>query len=481
MPRKPVSKKQKITVVVNNKPVTVTMTPPTAERSSYYAYWKGLTTSKSTGHSVLDEAVKAVEDMLRNGGKKSVVADTMLSDAEFEEIQRRHYAKKKDAAAQKRSAKTLEECLDAISAFREISGLKPITLATPDDCERFQRDALEKLRNWRVHYAGNRRSTKRKEKQDAAEKISPNTVLKWSTALQAAFERANRNAGRKCVRGVVSESKLLTDNPWRNFTWIEGREKAIRQFDDAELISLLDYFDANWPGVSFAPAFAKVLFWSCARREEISSLCWKDEHSFGPECHFESTGKWGVKKWFRIPEALRADLEALRNRSDFVFDCYSEQLRQFHIRNNRPLAARQVRLDFAHENLGRWMYTQVCKWSQSLPKGSAYLHVFRKTALQHALSGEHIGRVVAEEAHVTPGVMRTSYARASDEEFRRMSNGTFRRLRASLSVEVATRYGYEEKPGDRLRERLDQARCQGDWKLVVQLAEELDGLADKAG
>ncbi len=419
--------------------------------------------------------------MLRNGGKKSVVADAILSDAEFEEIQRRHYAKKTDPAAQKRSAKSLRECLDAIRAFREISRLKPITLATPDDCERFQRDALEKLRNWRVPYADNPHSKKRREKQAPSESISPSTVVKWSVALQAAFERSNRNGGRKCVRGVVPESKLLTGNPWRNFTWIEGREKAIRQFDHAELISLLDYFDRNWPGLGFAPAFAKVMFWSWARREEVSSLQWSDERRFGTECHFESTGKWAVKKWFRVPEALRIELEAIRTESSFVFGCYPDQLREFYSARQRRFAADRIRRDFSQSNLGEWMYRQVRQWSLSLPGGAAYLHVFRKTALQHALSGEHIDQMVAQEAHVTASVMRASYARCSDEEFRRMSNKTFGRLRASLPVEVASRYGYEEKPGDRLQEQLDKARSQGDWKTVAQLAAELEGLNERAG
>jgi hypothetical protein len=127
------------------------------------------------------------------------------------------------------------------------------------------------------------------------------------------------------------------------------------------------------------------------------------------------------------------------------------------------------------------MYRQVFDWSQSLPKGSAYLHVFRKTALQHALSGEHIEQAVAEEACVTPAVMRASYARASDEEFRRMSNRTFRRIRSSLPVEVASRYGYEEKPADRVMEQLDLARSLGNWETVARLAEELTRMGRQSG
>jgi hypothetical protein len=473
MPRRPLKKKEKITIVVDGIPVVVTMHPPTGSRKSWYAYWTGLITSRSTGHLEFSEAVEVVETMLRNGGKRNCIRDSVLSDDEFIEIQRRHYAKKTGPEARKRSEKSLRECLDAIRAFREISGVAPITLATADDCERFQRDAIEKPKNWRLHYADTGRSKKRREERIVTEKLSPNTILKWSVALQAAYERANRNGGKKCVRGVVPEAKLLTENPWKNFTWIEGFQRKLRQFDHSELLSLLAYFDSIWPGVSFAPAFVKVMLWSWARRLEVSSLRWTDERRSGQESHFESTGKWGVTKWFRVPDALRNDLELLKNGSEFVFGCYPEQLRDFHLRRGDSFAARQVRQDFTPENVGEWMYRQVFEWSQSLPKGAAYLHVFRKTALQHALSGEHIEQAVAEEASVTPAVMRASYARASDEEFRRMSNRTFRRIRSSLPVDVATRYGYEEKPADRLMEQLDLARSQGDWKTVARLAKEL--------
>ena len=39
--------------------------------------------------------------------------------------------------------------------------------------------------------------------------ISENTVLRWSRELRAAFERVNRNAGKKCVRGVRPIARRL--------------------------------------------------------------------------------------------------------------------------------------------------------------------------------------------------------------------------------------------------------------------------------
>lgn len=477
MPRKSKPQKKKINLVINGSAVAVTLFPPTETRTSWYVYWKGLNTSKATGQQDFEQAVRTVEEMLKNGGKKKDVAESYLTDAEFDELQRRHYSKRTDSAAQKRSEKSLRECLDAIRAFREISGLSPITVATPDDCERFQRSALELPKNWRVQYS-KRNETKRDD--DSVKKLSANTVVKWSVSLQAAFERANKNGGKKCVRGVVPESKLLTENPWKNFTWIEGFNKEVRQFDHQELVSLLDYFEEKWPGVTFAATFAKVMFWSWARRLEVSGLRWSDERRIGSECHFRTTGKWDVTKWFRVPDDLRSELDHLRTDSDFVFGSYPEQLRNFYSSRGASKLLGRLRSDFAPENLGDWMYHRVKEWSDSLPNGAAYLHVFRKTALQHALTGEHIEQVVAEEASITPSVMRTSYAKASDEEYRRMSNRTFERIRRSLPVEVAVKYGCIEKPSDRLSEQLDIARARGDWEAVARLALELEQLGQNA-
>src|SRR5207253_5689342 len=131
MPRKRKPQMQTITVVVNGVPVKVTMHPPTGARTSWYAFWNGLVSSRSTGQGNFAEAVKVVEDILRSGDRQQL-ADAVLTDEEFEEIQRAHFGRRKDPAAQARARKTLEDCLDAIAAFRQTTGLKPVTLATPD-------------------------------------------------------------------------------------------------------------------------------------------------------------------------------------------------------------------------------------------------------------------------------------------------------------------------------------------------------------
>src|ERR1700733_885165 len=477
MTRRPIQKKEKVTILVGGVPVVVTLRPPCGSRKSWYAYWNGLVASKSTGQPNFVEAVKIVEDMLRNGGKRSNLCETVLSDDEFVEIQRRHFAKKTDPKALARSMKSHRCTLEAISAFRQISGIRPVTVATPDDCERFQHEALAKPKNWRIKYADSDQSNRRQESQSVIERLSPNTVVKWSVALQAAFERANRNAGKKCVRGVVAENKLLSDNPWRKFTWIEATTKEIRQFDSDELISLLHFFETEWPGVAFAPSMAKVYVWSASRREEVAGLRWcdyrpvtKDEH------HFEVVGKWSIRRWFRVPTGLFHELEANKTESSYVFGGLPQQLRSFHIRTERPWMAKWVRSDFEVYNAGRWFYERVKDWSATLPNGKAYTHVFRKTTLQYARQGEDVNRQVAADASVTEGVMMTSYVREHDEELRQKSNRTFRRIAASLLPEVAAAYGFVESPIDVLKRRGRAAFEAEDWQLVLKLASELDHL-----
>jgi len=452
MPRKPKQTLTKITVVLDGTPVVAILHPPTRARRSWYVYWNGLVASKSTGCYKLEDAIVVAESMVRNQGRRPCLSDTMVSDHEFERIQRLHFARKTEPAAQERAAKSLAETLDAISAFKLITGLEPIAAATPDDCASFQRIALEKPKNWRSLYP------KSKETQQS---LSPNTVVKWSRSLQAAFERACRNAGKKCVRGVVDESKLLTANPWTQFTWIEGKPRPIRQFDAGELLSLVDYLETDWASVPAAAAAAKVFLWSCCRKSEVAGLTWDAARIIGDkdrpvEIHFQVVGKWGVERWFRLPTAVYRDLVALRTESNFVFAAYTDQIRLCHADN--PGCLRKIRSEYDPKNFGRWLYEQI--------------QDFRKTALQHALEGEDVNRQVAADARVGERVMMTSYTTLSDRKLRAMSNRTYRRILLSLQPEVARRYGYVEEESQ-LEEQVLAAVATGDWKRVAELSARL--------
>ena len=466
MPRKPKFIKQKMTVITNGVPIVVSLTPPSGVRTSWYAYWDGLVASKSTGTSKLEEAVLIAESMVKNGGHRTSLRYTVLSDEELKQIQRVHFARKQDTQARVRAEKTLKDCLEAISAFQAISKLTQTTLATADDCAAFQRKALKLAKNWRQQYPNG--------KKEGVERMSPNTVVKWSRQLQAAFERANKNS-RKCVRGVVEGTRLLTENPWKQFDWVEGIDRPKRRFDNNELLSVLDYFETEWPQVISARLLAKVSLWTWTRISEVSSLRWAAERRFGDEIHFEFVGKWGVKKWARIPAGLHVEILAIKTGAPYVFAAYSEELRTHHLTCIRPGTANSVGKTFSPSALADWFQDKIGEWSDTGGKSHATPHVFRKTALQHARRGEDLNRQVAQDARLSESVMMGHYVDEDDEQLRQASNRTFVRILASLSLEVAARYGHDVNT-DRslLVAKLRQATEAQDWELVRRLAIQLD-------
>ena len=470
MPRKPKTERTEIHVDVDGRIVTITMFPPepARNRKAWYAYWKGLKSRKTTGETNFDKAVRAATAMLHHGGKKPTCDEAqLLTDEEFIEIQCRHFNKKTDPASKKRSESSLTNALEAIDAFKQVSGLTPVSSATPDDCERFQTEALQLPRNWR---------SKHPKSKPEKRTISAGTVHKWLVALQAAFERANDNGGRKCVRGVVKPERLLKSNPWKRFTWIEPPKKKIHQFDAEELLKLLQHFGKKWPGVTAAEAMLKVYVWSWARREEVAGLKWEDLRIVGDEVHFDTVGKWGVEKWFRIPRAIYEELLTFRTESPFVFGKLNDQIKEFHRTEGRKSAERMVK-EFDVYNAGRWFYERVHEWSG----GEACVHMLRKTVLQYARVGEDAARSLAKDAGVSEPVMMTHYVKEEDPQFRAASNAMFERLCLSMTPEVARAFGHVPTATAGLEQRMQEAIRSRNWPLVGQLAKKLAEQDRQAG
>lgn len=66
---------------------------------------------------------------------------------------------------------------------------------------------------------------------------------------------------------------------------------------------------------------------------EVASLSWGSLRPIEGEYRFDIIGKRGIRRWFRVPEAVHQDMLALRTDSPFVFAAYTEQLRQFYASN----------------------------------------------------------------------------------------------------------------------------------------------------
>jgi hypothetical protein len=463
MPRKPKSAgRQTITVAVNGKTILVRMFPPEGSRQSWYASWKGLPNRLSTRRRDLADAVKVVTAML-TGTKVSAMS--RLTDAELIEVQRKHFKTREVGRKKPGSCKaSLDEVLSAISAFQVNSDVSPISMATPTDCERFMHKALTLPRNWRQPHS------------KITDPLSPFTVYKWLGALQGAFQRANRNAGRTCIRSVVPDDRLLESNPWNEFTWIEKPKAEVRHFTDEELLDFLRYLRTAWPTVTCGEAMLTVFLWSWARRKEVAGLTWDSLRLVDNECHIYMEGKWRVEKWFRIPKPVYEELLAFRTSSPFVFAKWADQVREHHIARGRPDIAKKVR-DYSPENAGRWFYERITDWSE----GEGTVHMLRKTTMRYARAGQDLNEALASDASVTTAVMLGHYAPDYDPNMRASSNRMFRRIRDGLGPTVARAFGYEESPTEALEQRLREATLAKDWELVGRLSAELARHGRNAG
>jgi hypothetical protein len=456
VPRKPKEEQHEIHVLHNGTTVKISLFPPRpgSREKSWYAYWKGQQTRRSTRKKTLAEAIEAATVMVqgRPAGTHSVECP---SDEELIEIQRRHFNKKRDRSGKGAS---LTSVLQAIDAFQRVAGVTPVCRATPDDCERFQTEALKLPRNWRSQHPKSKPETRT---------IRPATVIKWLVALHGAFERVNDNAGRKCVRGLVPSERLLKSNPWQRFTWIEPPKKKIEQFKADDLLKLLHYFRKAWPGVTAAEAMLKVYVWSWARREQVAGLQWTDLRVVEDEFHFDTVGKWEKEWWFRVPKSLYDELLAIRTASPFVFAKLNDQIRNFHSTEGRKSAARMVK-EFDIYNAGRWFYEQVKKWD-----GEAYVHMFRKSSLQYARAGQDATQSLAKDAHVSEAVMMAHYVKEEDLQFRAASNAMYQRISLSMTPEVARAFGHEHSATAILEQRLRDAIGSRNWPLVGEITKKL--------
>jgi hypothetical protein len=149
-------------------------------------------------------------------------------------------------------------------------------------------------------------------------------------------------------------------------------------------------------------------------------------------------------------------------------------LADFYLATDRSKFAHKVGAEFTPRAFGDWFQERIPEWAQATGHEHATPHAFRKTALQHARTGEDLNERVAKDARLNTSVMLRHYVTEREEELRQASNRTFGRILASLPPEVATRYGYVADTGLAQLEKLLRAATDAqDWPRVGELAAEL--------
>lgn len=281
------------------------------------------------------------------------------------------------------------------------------------------------------------------------------------------------------MRGVVDESKLLSSNPWMEFTWIDGTEPTKRRFDNEELLSVLNYFETTWASVPVAGLFVKVSLWSGARRSEVAGLSWEDIRVVGNEYHLDFVGKWNVRRWARIPAVLYSELLNAKTDDPHVFAAYNKELRQYHRSLCHVSVANNVGVKFSPDAFCEWFHKRLGDWAKQNGNGHATHHVFRKTALQGARRGEDRNDRVAQDARVSCSVLMRHYVDETEEELWQASNRHYHRILAGLTPELARRYGYEEAVAGGQEQELRAAVEAKDWAKAKQIVERLSDAGDE--
>ena len=106
-------------------------------------------------------------------------------------------------------------------------------------------------------------------------------------------------------------------------------------------------------------------------------------------------GKWGVERWFRVPGPVYRELQALRTASTPSCSRPTPQAPIPEAARRTSAAPGRCRADFTARTLAAGSMSGSEDWAAKCRKGQAFLHVFRKTALQYARRGEDINRQVA--------------------------------------------------------------------------------------
>lgn len=228
----------------------------------------------------------------------------VLTWEEWDAIQVRHFAKKKN---QKGAVKTLEECRKAQRLFIKFTGADSASTVDADMAENS------------MHECGGTQSK-------LGENYTANGIRKTLSHMSASFNRCRRTAGKKCVRGVVAQGKLLMVNPYEEVQWVEADDPDPRHFNRDELRAFLNwkYLAAcPWP-----PSSPRHRSGQGAASKKCTLFDWIDREGFVTIPDGEA--KWAKGRVIRLPATLLADMGRFRTAAPYVWAGYVDQLRAYH-------------------------------------------------------------------------------------------------------------------------------------------------------
>ena len=205
----------------------------------------------------------------------------------------------------------------------------------------------------------------------------------------------------------IKECRILDHDPFAEVTPPKEDKPTPRLVASDEALAFLDWMDGRWAGWRLPRLFLEVKAMVGCRITELASA--RASGLKEGRLHFEAyTTKGRKERAVRLPDTTFEELNALSGRT-YVFEAFSEQLRDLHARRGHPNHARRV-LGYTPERLKDWMENQAALYFEEVPAARKFkLHNLRGTAMSVA----KMAGVSFEEAAIAfgchPETMRQHY------------------------------------------------------------------------
>ena len=180
----------------------------------------------------------------------------------------------------------------------------------------------------------------------------------------------------------IKECRLLDHDPFAEVKPPKFDKPTPHLVTPTEARDFLEWLDGRWGGWRFPRLFLEIKGLVGCRITELASA--KKTGLKQGRLHFEAvTTKGRKERAVLLPQPLFEDLARLPGRN-YVFEAFSDQLREFHLSKGRSNHAKRVR-GFKPERLKDWMENLAVLHFEVHPKARKFkLHNLRGTAMSVA-------------------------------------------------------------------------------------------------
>lgn len=427
---RPRKRSELLVVEVDGVEITANLRRQRGRAGNWEVRWKlhGVPDERSTGTPVFEEAKRIARKIVC--GEEVVEAigpKTGMSVAEFERIQKQHFALTDRATA---GEKTWSSFLGVWRSFLRACPITTIQEVT-------EVVALDYVT---VLGASNKNRNHNYKKSKSAKTMSLGNVRKHIRTLAGAWNRI-RTGHPKVKAGIVA-AKRVTENPWEavgnNVKKTPHRKKVSVQFDKerGELLKFLDTFQ----GRPIAELFIVVSLWCSGRFEEMTFLKWS---WFSEGCIVipPEIAKRGYGRVYKIPGQIHERLMHFRVAgNDCVFAGFADEIK-------RLAKRRRAVKPFTPQRMQWRMHHLIKRGAETIGRPEITHHALRRTAMEWTNEGELLEKkkASARKLQTTVGNMVNNYLGPLGPKEKLAAEGMYENMSLALQdhSDLAMRLGCE--------------------------------------